>query len=195
MKVDTVREDTWRRVDRSTRGLPLPLVLEGIRQFAAGHRGRLVTEAMLVGGGPPDVDELTELSDFVASPRPETAYLAVPTRPPAQPGVTVPPSGVLALALAILEERVRRVELLAPEPLVGVLPVLDAAADLEGILAVHPMREREVQAYLARAGVAFGAVEELVASGRVARTRHGDDVFYVRPSRATSPSGRAWRKE
>jgi wyosine [tRNA(Phe)-imidazoG37] synthetase (radical SAM superfamily) len=145
---------------------------------------------MLVRGTALEKDELVELADFITSLRPETAYLAVPTRPPAEPWAVLPEAGVIAFAREMLEQRMWRVDLLAPEPSANVIPVLDPAADLEGILAVHPMREHEVRAYLASAGVRFGTVEELIASGRVRRARHDGDVFYTRSEGASRrPSG------
>jgi wyosine [tRNA(Phe)-imidazoG37] synthetase (radical SAM superfamily) len=50
LKVDAVREDIWRRVDRPHGTLQLASIQDGILGFAKTYTGHLVTETMLVEG-------------------------------------------------------------------------------------------------------------------------------------------------
>jgi wyosine [tRNA(Phe)-imidazoG37] synthetase (radical SAM superfamily) len=50
IKVDTVAESGWRRINRPGRDLELDRVLRGIREFSAEYRGTLISETMLLGG-------------------------------------------------------------------------------------------------------------------------------------------------
>ncbi len=112
LKVDAVREGTWRRVNRPHRRLRLTRVLDGMREFASGFGG----------GSPPRrcswVASTTPRTSsappppFVGELDPATAYLAVPTRPPAERWVVAPPEAALARAYEVFRAFNARVELL-----------------------------------------------------------------------------------
>jgi wyosine [tRNA(Phe)-imidazoG37] synthetase (radical SAM superfamily) len=50
LKVDSTREEIWRRINRPHRTLQLAAILDGMLEFAAVYKGELVTETMLVEG-------------------------------------------------------------------------------------------------------------------------------------------------
>ena len=50
LKVDSVSEKVWKRVDRPFKTLRLPEILKGIKGFASMFNGVLVTETMLIKG-------------------------------------------------------------------------------------------------------------------------------------------------
>jgi len=50
LKIDSVDERIWRKVDRSHKLLRLSLIVEGIRDFAENYKAELVTETMLIKG-------------------------------------------------------------------------------------------------------------------------------------------------
>ncbi|MFN2165541.1 MAG: radical SAM protein, partial [Anaerolineae bacterium] len=91
VKVDAVHPDRWHRLNRPHRSLWLSVVLEGMLTFAESYRGELATETMLVRGVNDDAAHLADVADFLAQLRPAKAYLAVPTRPPAEPWAEPPP--------------------------------------------------------------------------------------------------------
>ena len=66
VKVDTVHEDGWRRVNLPHRDLSLDKILQGIREFAAGFGGTLITDTMLIAGINDDAASLTDTADFLA---------------------------------------------------------------------------------------------------------------------------------
>jgi wyosine [tRNA(Phe)-imidazoG37] synthetase (radical SAM superfamily) len=69
LKVDAVRDDVWRRVDRPHGRLRLSRILDGMLEFAESFSGRLVTETMLVEGVNDSDELLEELSEYLARPR------------------------------------------------------------------------------------------------------------------------------
>ena len=73
LKVDSVREDVWRRVDRPYGALRLGLILRGALTFAREFEGQLVTETMLVEGLNDGSDHIREVADFLAELRPAAA--------------------------------------------------------------------------------------------------------------------------
>ncbi len=142
VKVDALRENTWRGVNRPCSSLSLQRVLEGIAEFARIFRGKLVTETMLVDGYNTAVEELELIADFVKTLDPWKAYISIPIRPPAEPYATSPRPEVLVEAYLVFSGKLgeSRVELLnLPEP-----PEFrvhgDPATWLLNLVSVHPLR-------------------------------------------------------
>jgi wyosine [tRNA(Phe)-imidazoG37] synthetase (radical SAM superfamily) len=180
VKVDAVRERAWRAVDRPRGSLRLSEILEGARQFARAYRGELVTETMLVEGVNDGAQDVRALADYLARLSPSTAYLSVPTRPPAETWVRPPGEADLNRAYQLVSEKVARVETLTGYEGNAFAFTGDVQQDLLSITAVHPMREDAVQAFLARAGADWEAVAALLAQGQLVETAYGDHRFYLR---------------
>lgn len=64
LKIDTVREETWRRLNRPCRELILPLILEGMLALARTYPGKLLTETMLIGNVNDSPEQIMEIADF-----------------------------------------------------------------------------------------------------------------------------------
>jgi wyosine [tRNA(Phe)-imidazoG37] synthetase (radical SAM superfamily) len=190
VKVDTVRTDTWRRVNRPHRSMWLTAVLEGILAFAAAFPGELVTETMLVRGANDHAADVVDLAAFLAQLRPAKAYLAVPTRPPAEPWVEPPSEGVINQAFQLLCERLEHVELLIGYEGNAFAATGDVTEDLLSITAVHPMRAEAVQELLTRAGADMSVVETLVAQGQLVTTIYDGGRYYARKLEGISFHGR-----
>jgi wyosine [tRNA(Phe)-imidazoG37] synthetase (radical SAM superfamily) len=191
VKVDAVRPDVWRRISRPHRSLWLGVVLEGMLTFAGAYRGELVTETMLVRGVNDDVANLADMAAFLAQLRPAKAYLAVPTRPPAEPWVEPPPEAVINQAFQLLRARLEPVELLLGYEGNAFSATGDLAEDLLSITAVHPMRADAVRELLARAGAEMSVVRALIAAGQLVETSYDGHKFYARKLRGVSVHGRA----
>ncbi|MFO7607885.1 MAG: radical SAM protein [Candidatus Krumholzibacteriia bacterium] len=181
VKVDAVAPEAWRRVNRPHGALSLERILAGQREFAAGFKGELVTETMLVAGVNDGDDHLRQVAGFLRELRPAKAYLGIPTRPPAQPWVTGPEPAVLNRAYHLLAEGVDRVEYLIAYEGDTFAPTGDVAADLLGITAVHPMRRQAVERFLDEVGAAWSVVDGLLARGALIETGYEGHVYYVRP--------------
>jgi wyosine [tRNA(Phe)-imidazoG37] synthetase (radical SAM superfamily) len=184
VKVDAVREDAWRRVNRPPAGLSLSSVLEGIRALVDGFPGRLVSETMLVDGVNDDLESVTRVARFLGETGISTSYVSIPTRPPAEPGVRGPGEAVVARARRILSERVARVECLVDYEGDDFGSSGDARADLLAITAVHPMRDSAVRELLVRDGCGWELVDALVRDGLLDIVEHAGARFVVRRPRA-----------
>ena len=180
VKVDTVDEDAWRRVDHPNGALSLPVIQQGIRDFAHGFRGKLYSDTMLIAGVNDDEDRVTATADFLTEIHPHTAYLAVPVRPTAASAVRGADAAALARARAIFLERLPRVEVLAGHETQDFAHSGDARSDLLAITAVHPMREVAVRRLLARDHADWGLVESLLAEGALEVLERDELRFYRR---------------
>lgn len=180
LKIDAVLEEVWRRVDRPHGSLRLPAILDGALEFAQVFAGQLVTETMLVEGVNDGVAAIGAVSDFLARLKPQTAYLAIPTRPPAEAWVRSPDEEVINRDYQILRSKVARAEYLVGYEGNAFAFTGDVAGDLLSITSVHPMREDAVHEFLGRAEADWAVVQGLIAGGQLVETIYEGRKFYVR---------------
>lgn len=180
LKVDAVSDAVWRRVDRPHKSLSLGEIKIGLAEFSSAFRGILATETMLVRGVNDRPDELEQVAELLTEVGPRVSYLAVPTRPPAEPWVEPPSAQGLGQAYAILSAKLPEVELLIGYEGDGFAASGDAARDLLSITAVHPMREAAVRQLLARDKAEWEIVEGLIRAEKLVRLDYGGHRFYMR---------------
>lgn len=169
IKVDTVDEATWHRLNRPLGHLSLPAVLEGIRRFTASYRGDFVTETMLVEGVNDDMPSIARLASFVSALEPRRAYVMVPTRPPAEPWVRAPSATTVRLAADVLRAAEVPVTCLVEDLDEPFAPASDPADGFLGIVAVHPMTEAAARSYLERSGAGWPVAQRLLNEGLIVR--------------------------
>ncbi len=187
LKVDSAQEAVWRKINRPHGALELATILTGTREFAQLFTGKLVTETLLVRGVNDDLASLTTTAAFLGELQPATAYISVPTRPPAEPWVNIPTQASLHQAYQLFKEQVENVEFLIAYEGNDFTRTSDVAADLLSITAVHPMREDAVRDFLAEAEADVEIVTELVTRGLLSEVEYKERCFYVRWfSRATA---------
>ncbi len=186
LKVDAVSRDLWRRVNRPHRDLVIDDVLEGMAKFSKAFGGRLITETMLIDG----VNyggELEMIADFLRELKPYRAYIAVPTRPPAEGWVKPASEELVNRAFHVFSERLgcEAVEYLIGYEGNAFSSSGDAEEDILSITAVHPMREEGVRELLRRAKADWGVVERLLDEGRLIELEYEGYRYYMRkiPSR------------
>jgi wyosine [tRNA(Phe)-imidazoG37] synthetase (radical SAM superfamily) len=192
VKVDAVREPAWRRVDRPDPDVDLQQMLEGLRVFARRFGGKLLSETMLVEGLNDAEEDLEATAGFLAGLAPRTAYLAVPTRPAAEAWCRPASEEAVGRAYELFRRVLPSVECLtgfgeADFGLAG-----DPGRELLGVLAIHPMREIEVEGFLAKAGADPSLLQDLVRERAVRPVEYRGQRFYVR-RRAAGPSAAAQR--
>jgi wyosine [tRNA(Phe)-imidazoG37] synthetase (radical SAM superfamily) len=180
LKVDAVDEAAWKAVNRPHGRLDLPALLDSCLRFAAVSPGRLLTETMLVAGVNDDEARVAALAGWLAQLAPSTAYLAVPTRPPAEAWVRAPAPGALHRAYRMVRDQVPHVETLAGYEGDAFAATGELEADLLSITAVHPMREEALRALVHRAQAPWTVVDRLVAEGRLVETTYAGHRFYRR---------------
>jgi wyosine [tRNA(Phe)-imidazoG37] synthetase (radical SAM superfamily) len=180
LKVDSVREEVWRRIDRPHGKLRLSQILDGALAFSESFSGRLVTETMLVEGVNDSTEFLEELSEFLTRLSPETAYLAIPTRPPAESNVRAPNESGITRAWNILSGALDNVELLTGYEGNTFFSGGRVDEDLLAITSVHPMRADAVEALLRRRGAGRSVVQRLVDEGELVEVDYQGQSFLMR---------------
>ena len=180
LKVDSTREEVWRRINRPHGTLQLTSILDGMLEFARAYRGELATETMLVEGVNDSDDHVKEVADFLSRLKPAKAYLSIPTRPPAEEWVRPPGEEAINRAYQTLSKRVDQLEYLIGYEGNAFAFTGNVEEDLLSITAVHPMREEAVSGFLARAGTDWPVVHRLIAQERLIEVEYEGRKFYTR---------------
>jgi len=179
LKVDAVSEDMWHRVNRPHKSLTIDTILKGMLKFAQTFEGELTTETMLIRGVNDNLGEIKRIADFLAMLKPVRAYVAIPTRPPAE---RVAPSSeeTVNAAYQSFAERLNKVEYLIGYEGNAFACTGNVEDDLLSITAVHPMREEAVTEFLRRFGAGWETVQNLIRKQSLRELEYQGTRFYMR---------------
>lgn len=186
-KIDSIREKTWRRVNRPQRSLRLSAILGGLLKFADTYSGMLVTETMLVKNLNDSAKSFREIAGFLNHLQPLKAYLAIPIRPPSERWVRPPDEDVINEAFQIIDEMPFELEYLIGYEGNAFAFTGDVQKDLLSITAVHPMREQALNAFLKKAGQDWSVIRRMMARNTIIETVYGGKKFYTRSFPKISP--------
>ena len=179
-KIDSTSEKIWRRINRPQKTLKMPVILGGMLEFAKRYSGKLVTETMLVENITDSANSSRKIANFLNHLQPVKAYLAVPTRPPAEKWVRPPDENVLNQTFQIFNEKRFPVEYLIGYEGNAFAFTGDVEKDLLSITAVHPMREQAVSAFLKKASKDWSIIRKMIANNSITETTYDGNKFYIR---------------
>ncbi|WP_297494871.1 radical SAM protein [Thermococcus sp.] len=179
LKLDAVSESLWRRIDRPHKSLSLERILDGMLAFRDDFNGTVVTETMLINVN--YGDELERIADFLAELKPDRAYIAIPTRPPAEKWVEPADEEIINLAYQLFSERLgERVEYLIGYEGNAFASTGNIVDDILSITAVHPMREEALKELLRKNNADWSVVEGLLRESKLIRLNYRGGTFYMR---------------
>ena len=179
VKVDSVHEATWHKINRSHGSLNLPNILNGILEFRRLYKGELVTETMLVSGINDSEDSISQLVDFLLELQPFKSYLSVPTRPPAESWVKPPHAGSLQRMLDQIDRKCTFIDLLFDYEPDDFTSTGNLAEDILSIAAVHPIRETALRRMVKMAGQKWSSVELLLRSGELTSVTYQGETYFL----------------
>ena len=180
LKVDAASEEIWRQVNRPHRRLQPRAIQDGMLAFAQEYEGVLATETMLVNGANDGEDAMTDVAAFLARLKPDRAYVAIPTRPPAEPWAHAPDEETVNRAYQIISEQVDHAEYLIGYEGNAFASTGDVEEDLLSITSVHPMREHAIRELLERRDADWTVVDRLVDEDQLVEAEHEGHRYYVR---------------
>jgi len=180
LKVDTISEEIWRRINRPQKSLQLDAILNGMLKFSSAFTGELATESMLIQGVNDDRQEVEGIANFLSELRPNKAYLAIPTRPPAKRTISAASEQTINMAYQVFGKRLSNVEYLIGYEGNAFASTGNAEEDLLGITSVHPMREEAVIEFLKKADTGWKVVEKLIEDGSLMAVEYQGRKFYMR---------------
>lgn len=180
LKIDCIKNEVWRRINRPHRSLQLPLIISGLCEFAGHYKRGLMTETMLIEGINDSEHVIRNIADFLARLKPVTAYLSIPHRPAAEKWVHPPGASTINRAYQIFSQKLDAVTCLTGYEGNAFAFTGDAQADLLGIASVHPMRESAVSEFLDKAHADWEMVYRLIEQGQLVKLDFEGQTFYMR---------------
>ena len=180
LKIDTVDEELWKKINQPHESLKLSKILQSIEKFAKQYQGELITETMLLAGLNDSRESVNGVADFLEVLQPDEAYIAVPTRPTAEVNISSPNEEVIVQAYNIFSEKLLHVEYLIGYEGNAFAFTGNVEQDLLSITAVHPMREEAVNEILLKAGMGWEVVQTLQDSNKLKKVEFAGKIFYVR---------------
>jgi len=182
LKIDAVNENLWRKINRPHKSLKLDDILDGIIEFTNEFNGDVITETMLINNVNYR-DELEEIAEFLSHlKRLEKAYVAIPTRPPAENWVKPAKEETVNLAFQVFTEKlgVNKVEYLIGYEGNAFTYTGNAREDLLSITAVHPMREEAVKEFLRKANADWRVIKTLLEENKLVKLEYEGHKYYMR---------------
>ena len=183
VKIDSVYEATWRKLDRPHKSIDFSSMLEGIVRFSEDFEGKLTTETMLISGYNDSNQEIEAIGQFLERIEPQRSYISIPTRPPAEKRAEPADEVVLAKAYSNFASRVAHVEHLIGYEGDEFGSSGDAYKDILSITAVHPMRKEAIEKLLERNQADYSVVEQLLKEGRIISSNYHGHTYFVRKFR------------
>ena len=180
LKLDSTWKTDWRKINRPHKNLDLNLMLKAMSDFSKSYHGKLVTETMFVQGVNNDADMLQETAEFLASLNPERAYLAIPTRPPAENWVKPPNPEEVNTAFQIFSEKIPHIEYLIGYEGNAFAYTGNVEKDLLSITSVHPMQAGAIRKLLTRAGKDWTTITKLISKQKIVEIDYNGRKFYMR---------------
>lgn len=180
IKVDTVNQASWRKVNKPHKDLNHDTILQGIREFSKNFKGTLVTESMLLKDVNDSEEELEALASFLHDIGPEIAYIAIPTRPPAFEGTFPADETAVTLAYEIFNRHNVPAELLTGYEGTAFASSGNFEEDILSITAVHPMRKDAVLQLLAKSNTPVDSLNQLVNNNLIKIVSFNNQEYYLR---------------
>lgn len=191
LKVDAVDEIIWHKLNRAHKKLDFGLILDGMTKFADSFQNTLASETMLIHGLNDTKEHIKKIADFLQKINPKIAYLAIPTRPPAERWVKPSKKNIITFAQKVFEDKLTAVERLTEFEANEYTYTDNAEENLLSILAVQPMRMDAVAEFLDNANVHWSMVHKLIAEGKVVEMEYEGVKYYLKkiPGRCISEKG------
>jgi len=180
VKIDTVDEAVWKRINQPNASLNFNKILEGVQQFANDYQGKLCTETMLIDGYNDNLERLEQTASFIAQLKPNTAYLAKPIRPPAISGIKPVSEKRITETWKIYNNMGIKTERLTCFEGTDTGYSGNIYEDILNIITVHPLREDTISELFKKDNADIRILESLVSQGLIKSIKHEGQTYYVR---------------
>jgi len=180
LKIDSVEEDTWRKINRPYRSLELKTIKDGMLDFSKSFNGVLATETMLVDDLNTSEYEITGIADFLKTLNPVLSYISIPLRPPAESFVLPPDESSVNNAYQIFRGKGLKAECITGHEGNEFSRTGNVIEDILSITSVHPMREDSMKVFLSEAGEDWCVIEKLIREDKISEMVFNGSRFYLR---------------
>lgn len=180
LKMDSVDENIWKKINRPHRKLQLTSILNNVLEFVHAYQGNIITETMLVKDVNDGIGHINKVADFIAQLNIDKTYISIPIRPPAKGWVQAPQEEVINRCYNIFKKRIKQVEYLIGYEGNTFASTGKVEEDILSITSVHPMREDAVKDFLKRTKSDWSVIERLIKDKKLIETKFEGNSFYLR---------------
>jgi wyosine [tRNA(Phe)-imidazoG37] synthetase (radical SAM superfamily) len=180
IKIDTVDEDIWYKINRPKNNLNLNFLLKGFSDFAKEYNGRLITETMLARGINDSKLSIERTAQFISKLKINKSYLAVPVRPPAENKVKPVSVTTMDFALKMFGENNIDAESLTRDTATDFSHTDNFEEELLSITSVHPMNRDAVARLLKKANLDWSVIRDLLNQKKVIEVEYNGEKYYQR---------------
>jgi wyosine [tRNA(Phe)-imidazoG37] synthetase (radical SAM superfamily) len=178
LKIDTVNEETWQKMNRPHRRLDHNLILDGIEKFSKKFQGTLTTETMLIKNFNDNAGEIEELSKFLNALKHQASYFMTPMYPPAESYALNPDVETLQQLSGLIKEKVTNSVLLCCPETDEFFSTDDFGNELMGLLALHPVSVDAVK-YFIKDNEGLKTLNDLIENRSIKEVIHNGKIFYA----------------
>jgi len=180
LKIDSLNEDKWKKINRPHDSLNFNDILSGIQEFADNYKGRLITETMLIKTINDGKKDYEEIAGFLGRIKPSCAYISMPIRPPAEKWILPPDKYSINKAFEYFNRGVENVKFLIDYEGNQFGYTGSVEDNLLSIMSVHPMREDSVNLFLAEAKSSHSVIDKLIKQNKIVKTKYKGKFFFRR---------------
>ena len=180
VKVDAGNESTWKKINRPIDSIHFDTHIDGIMKFASTFKGKLATETMLVEGINDNRSDVEITASLIAQIQPDTAFISIPTRPPAVETVRPPDESVVTDAYRIFVEKGINTELILGFEGTHTGFTGNALEDIVNICTVHPIREDVMKQLLDQNNADQTLLSTLIHGKYIKEVEYQSHKYYIR---------------
>lgn len=180
LKIDTVNVEIWKKINRPAETLQFEKILEGIKTFSSEFSHTLITETLLVRDVNDGDDNIKEVVEFIYKLNPSTAYIGIPTRPPAEKWVFPPDEEKVLYAYRVFTEQGIKTELITGSSSGTFGYTGDIENDVVNIVSVHPMSKTQIEELLKKASSEWSLIEKLLKEGKINQIEYKGELYYIK---------------
>ncbi len=180
LKVDAPDNETWHAINRPFKELNFEEYTKSLFSFSKQFKGKLCTETMLIDGLNDSAEKFEQIAAIIKKINPATAYLSIPTRPPAYSGIKAPEIDKVNQAWQIFTDKGINTELLIGFEGTNVGFTGNAYEDILNTTAVHPLREDTMIELINKDKYDISIIESLLDQRLIKKVKYNNQTFYFR---------------
>ena len=178
LKIDTINEDTWMKINRPHQRLRYNLILNGIEQFSKRFKGTLTTETMLIKNINDNEIEIEYLGEYLNAIDRDTSYFMTPIYPTTKSYAVSPDTETLLKLSELIKEKVSKSVMLCCPETEEFFATDDFENELLGLLEMHPVNETAVKTF-ALANTKINKLNELIELRLIKQLEHNGKKYYA----------------
>jgi wyosine [tRNA(Phe)-imidazoG37] synthetase (radical SAM superfamily) len=178
IKLDSVCEDTWLKINRPHQRLRYNLILNGILQFSKKFQGILTTETTLIKNINDTPEEIEQLGTFLNTITRKASYFMTPMYPPAESYGVSPDVESLQQLSGLIKEKVTNSVLLCCPETEDFFTTDDFENEFLGLLSIHPVGVDAVKHFIKGNGN-FKLLNEMIENQIIKEIDYNGIKFYM----------------